>query len=35
MAVAKRQKGKAHENRKKERPKTRVRTTGEANSSPG
>ena len=35
MAVAKRQKGKARENRTKEGPRTRVRSSGKTNSTPG
>ena len=35
MAVAKRQKGKAHEYRTKEGLKTRVRTSSKINSPPG
>ena len=35
MVVAKTRKGKAHENRTKEGPRTRVRTSGRTNSIPG
>ena len=35
MVVAKRQKGKAHENKTKEGPRTRVRSSGKRNSTPG
>ena len=35
MVVAKRKQGKVRENRKKEGPRTRVRTSGKTNSPPG
>ena len=35
MVVAKTRKGKAHENRTKEGPRTGVRTSGRTNSTPG
>ena len=35
MVVAKRKQGKVRENRKKDGPRTRVRTSGKTNSPPG